>query len=163
MRNRFISRKISFNLENNQSRFKMADWCYYAVGYNGNSILEEYESELVEEKAGGDREDYEEGYGYSSPLLYIEQENISLFYPDAKDEDDAVESGSKGLYRDNEGELLITNEHINFGKICGLIRSTIWPDAYFISDKRVDWEAAMNYASSNEIKSIHICEVEPPQ
>lgn len=141
----------------------MADWCYYAVGYNGDSILDEYEVELVEEKTGGDRDDYEEGYGYSSPLLHVEQENFSLFYPEAENEDEAIESGSKGLHRDNEGEIFITKEHVNFQKICGLIRSNIWPDAYFVANKRVDWESAMSYVNDSEITSIHICEIEPPQ
>ena len=141
----------------------MADWCYYAVGFNSDSILDAYEEELVQEKAGGERDDYEEGYGYSSPLLHVEQENLELFYPDARDEDDAVENGCTGLIRDIEGEALITSAHPKFKEICGLIRQTVWPDVYIVEGKKRDWKSAMEYLSSNEIKTLSICEIEPPQ
>ena len=141
----------------------MADWCYYAVGFNCDSVIDAYEEALVKDQTGGNREDYEEAYGYQTPLLHVEEENLSLFYPEAKDIDDAVDNGCKGLSRDVEGEVLVTSEHPNFRQICALIRQSIWPDYYYVEGEKRDWGDAMEYANSADMRSLCVCEIEPPQ
>lgn len=130
----------------------MADWCVYGVGLNSGDISEICEDEAIED---ADNEEC----SYNEPLLFIETENMGLFYPGVENENQGVEATNPFIVR-GEGQITISKEHPNFSEICGLIRDSIFPNTYIVEDGVVDFRVAMEFMKTQTVTSISIWEAE---